>query len=43
VQVPGDPEKAFQADREVYGIPISAKDLAQFEAIAKELGIEPLA
>ena len=43
VQVPGDPEKAFQADREVYGIPISAKELAQFEAIAKELGIEPLA
>ncbi len=43
VQVPGDPEKAFQADRQANGIPISAKELAQFEAIANELGIEPLA
>ncbi len=41
VQVPGDPEKAFQADREENGIPIIEKDLAQLESVAEELGIEP--
>ena len=39
VQVPGDPEKAFQADREAHGIPISKKDLAQFKLIGEELDI----
>ncbi len=42
VQVPGDPEKAFQADREANGIPIMERDLAQLESIARELGVEPL-
>jgi ureidoglycolate dehydrogenase (NAD+) len=42
VQVAGDPEKAFQADREANGIPIPEKDLAQLESIAEELRIEPL-
>jgi LDH2 family malate/lactate/ureidoglycolate dehydrogenase len=42
VMVPGDPEKAFQADREANGIPVSGKDLAQLESVARELGIEPL-
>jgi LDH2 family malate/lactate/ureidoglycolate dehydrogenase len=42
VQVAGDPEKAFQADREANGIPIGAKDLAQLQQLADELGIEPL-
>lgn len=41
VQVPGDPEKAFQADREADGIPITEKDLAQLKSVAMELGIEP--
>jgi LDH2 family malate/lactate/ureidoglycolate dehydrogenase len=40
VQVPGDPEKAFQADREANGIPIIEKDLAQLESVAEELEIE---
>jgi LDH2 family malate/lactate/ureidoglycolate dehydrogenase len=42
VQVPGDPEKAFQADREANGIPIAGKDLSELEGVARELGIEPL-
>ena len=42
VQVPGDPEKAFQADREANGIPITQKDLLQFESVAEELGVKPL-
>jgi LDH2 family malate/lactate/ureidoglycolate dehydrogenase len=41
VQVPGDPEKASQADREAHGIPISAKDLTQLERIGEEFGIAP--
>lgn len=42
VQVPGDPEKACQADREANGIPIGMKELAQLGDVAKELGIEPV-
>ena len=42
VQVPGDPEKACQADCEANGIPVGMKELAQLESVAKELGIEPL-
>ncbi len=42
VQVPGDPEKAHQADREVNGIPINAAVMDQFDSIARGLGIEPL-
>jgi len=42
VQVPGDPEKAHQADREANGIPVNSTVLAQFETIAQELGIERL-
>jgi ureidoglycolate dehydrogenase (NAD+) len=42
VQVAGDPEKAFQADREANGIPIPEKDLAELARIAEELGVEPL-
>ena len=40
--MPGDPEKAFQADREANGIPISEKEMRQLESVAKELGVEPL-
>lgn len=43
VQIPGDPEKAHQADREAYGIPINDTVLKQFETIAMELEIAPLA
>ena len=42
VQMPGDPEKAFQADREANGIPIAEKDMRQLESVAKELGVGPL-
>jgi LDH2 family malate/lactate/ureidoglycolate dehydrogenase len=42
VQVAGDPEKTFQADREANGIPIGAKDLAALQRLAEELGVEPL-
>ena len=42
VLVPGDPEKAYQADREVHGIPISSELVEQFESIARGLEIEPL-
>lgn len=42
VQVAGDPEKAFQADREANGIPIAEGDLARLRAIAVELNVEPL-
>jgi ureidoglycolate dehydrogenase (NAD+) len=42
VQVAGDPEKAFQADREANGIPIIEKDLAQLKSVAEELGVGPL-
>jgi LDH2 family malate/lactate/ureidoglycolate dehydrogenase len=42
VQIPGDPEKAYQADREAHGIPINATVLTQFGMIAEELNIEPL-
>ena len=41
VQVPGDPEKACQADREANGIPIGAGDLARLGRVAEELGVEP--
>ena len=40
VLVPGDPEKAYQADREVHGIPINPVVVEQFDAIARNLGIE---
>ena len=42
VLVPGDPEKAFQADREAHGIPLSSELVEQFESIAREFEIEPL-
>jgi len=42
VLVPGDPEKAKQADREKHGIPINPVLIEQFEMIARDLGIEPL-
>jgi LDH2 family malate/lactate/ureidoglycolate dehydrogenase len=42
VQIPGDPEKAHQADREANGMPINTAVLSQFASIAQELGIEPL-
>lgn len=42
VLIPGDPEKAYQADRSANGIPISSTVLSQFETIARELDIEPL-
>jgi LDH2 family malate/lactate/ureidoglycolate dehydrogenase len=42
VMIPGDPEKAYQADREARGIPLSRALVEKFEAIARELGIEPL-
>ena len=40
VQVPGDPEKLHQADREVHGIPINPVVIEQFERIARELDVE---
>jgi ureidoglycolate dehydrogenase (NAD+) len=43
VQIPGDPEKAHQADREMNGIPINDTALEQFETIAQELKIQSLA
>jgi LDH2 family malate/lactate/ureidoglycolate dehydrogenase len=43
VQVPGDPEKAHQADREVHGIPISSVVIEQFDTIARNLGTESIA
>jgi ureidoglycolate dehydrogenase (NAD+) len=42
VLVPGDPEKACQADREAHGIPIDPVVIKQFDAVARDLGIEPL-
>lgn len=42
VMVPGDPQKAHQADREAHGIPLSPALIEQFEAIARELQVEPL-
>lgn len=42
VMIPGDPEKRFQADREVHGIPVHDAVLSQFDLIARELKIEPL-
>ena len=42
VLVPGDPEKAHQADREVHGIPINPMVIEQFETVARHLKIEPL-
>ena len=42
VQIPGDPEKAYQADREENGIPINASVLSQFESVARELEIDSL-
>ncbi len=41
VQVPGDPEKVFQADREANGIPIAAEELAGLTSVAQELGVAP--
>ena len=40
--IPGDPEKAYQADREAHGIPLSPALLNQFNTIAEELQIEPI-
>jgi ureidoglycolate dehydrogenase (NAD+) len=42
VLIPGDPEKAYQADREMQGIPISGEIKVAFESIAVELQIRPL-
>ena len=42
VLVPGDPEKAYQADREVHGLPINLVVIEQFKTIARNLKIEPL-
>ncbi len=42
VQVPGDPEKAYQSDRMTHGLPIDPVVIAQFETIAQELDIKPL-
>jgi LDH2 family malate/lactate/ureidoglycolate dehydrogenase len=42
VQVPGDPEKAYQSDRMTHGLPIEPVVMAQLESIAQELDIEPL-
>jgi hypothetical protein len=42
VQVPGDPEKAFRADRQANGIPIPEKDLLELDGVATELGLTPL-
>jgi len=40
VLVPGDPEKAHQADRQLHGIPISPVVIEQLGTIARDLGIE---
>jgi ureidoglycolate dehydrogenase (NAD+) len=42
VQVPGDPEKACQADRQAHGIPITGKDRERLDALANRLGLAPL-
>lgn len=42
VQVPGDPEKAHEADRTKHGIPFSPRELDRFAALAGRLGLEPL-
>lgn len=42
VQIPGDPEKAHQADREAQGIPINDTVLKAFETMAQELGMDAL-
>jgi ureidoglycolate dehydrogenase (NAD+) len=43
VQIPGDPEKACQADRQAHGIPISEKDRQRLDTLATHLAIPPLA
>lgn len=40
VMIPGDLEKAFQADREKNGLPIGVAVLDSFRKIAEELGLE---
>ena len=42
VMVPGDPEKAHQADREAHGIPFSPTVVEQLDELASDLGISPL-
>lgn len=42
VQVPGDPEKRAQKERESNSIPIPDHDLERFDRIANELDIEPI-
>ena len=42
VMIPGDPEKASQADREQNGIPVSEAVLGDFEGISKSLNIPML-
>ena len=42
VQVPGDPEKANEADRRKNGIPIKPMNLLRFKELADRLGIRPL-
>jgi ureidoglycolate dehydrogenase (NAD+) len=42
VQIPGDPEKACQADRHAHGIPITGNDRQRLDALANHLGIPPL-
>lgn len=42
VQVPGDPEKRARAEREEGGIPIPDHDVERFDAIAADLGIDPI-
>ena len=43
VMIPGDPEKAYQADREENGMPISQAVLNDFKVLADDLGVEPFA
>ncbi len=43
VQVPGDPEKACEADRRANGIPIIESDLRRFAEVADQLGVPALA
>ena len=42
VMIPGDPEKAHQADRETNGMPIGQAVLNEFQMLAQELGIPML-
>ena len=40
VMIPGDPEKAYQTDREEHGMPLSEAVLIEFESLARELDLE---